>query len=112
GTQGGVGALLANVPISNNGLATFNLYFAYPNGPFGGSVRCGSTPTPPSEYTVRRNDGQVNRAVATTCTDNPAWQVTIERGQPVVSYVTFRNSLGFTHPFTLRGPNFTISGIN
>jgi hypothetical protein len=111
GTQGGVVASLANVQISNNGLATFNLYFAYPNGPFGGSMRCGSTPTPPSEYTVRLSDGQVNHAVATTCTDNPAWQVTIEPGQPVVSYVTFRNSPGFTHPFTFRVPNFTVSGI-
>lgn len=111
GTYGGIVYSLANVQISNNGLATFNFYEAFTNGPFGGSTRCGSTPTPPSEYTVRLSDGQVNHAVATTCTDNPAWQVTIERGQPVVSYVIFRNSPGFTQPFTLRGPNFTISGI-
>jgi serine/threonine protein kinase len=110
--QDGELASLANVQISNNGLATFN--FTETNETSGSFLtRCGGSPAPPSEYTVRLSNGQVDKAVADTCSDNPAWQVTNwQPGQTIVTYATFRNSPGFTQPFTLGAPGGpTVSDI-
>jgi hypothetical protein len=111
-TQDQVLASLANVQISDNGMATFNI--AETNEGSGSALlRCGSSPAPPSEWTVRLSNGQVDKAVADTCSDNPAWQVTNwQPGQTIVYYATFRNNPGFTQPFTFGIPGgATVSGI-
>jgi hypothetical protein len=112
GTQDGLLITLANVQIASNGPTTFNL--ALTNETSGSFLlRCSSTTPLPSEYTVRLSDGQVNHALATTCTDNPAWQVTnVEPGQTIAYFATFRNNPGFAGPFSFKFFTFpAISGI-
>jgi serine/threonine protein kinase len=111
-TVDGLLITLANVQISSTGPATFNLSLTnQTSGPL--QVRCTSTTPLPSAYTVRTSGGQVSHAEATTCTDNPAWQITnMQPGQAVVYYATFRDSPGFAQPFTFKFSTYpALSGI-
>ena len=112
GTVSGLLITLANVQISSNAPTTFNL--ALTNETSGSLlVRCTSTTPLPSAYTVTPSNGQIEHAVATTCTDNPAWQITnMEPGQTVVYYATFQNNPGLAQPFAFKYSTYpAISGI-
>ncbi len=106
---GAVLVSLASVQISDNGLATFN--FTQTNVGAGQLELSCVHAYPASDYTVHLKNGQVNHAVADTCTHNPAWSVPLKLEQAAGYYITFRNNPGFSQPFSFKTPALTLSGI-
>ena len=109
--QDGTLYMLANVQTSSNGLATFNITETNETSA-ANAMKCTSPPPPLSDIAVRLSSGQVDDAVATMCTDNPTWQISLGPGQTIVYYVRFRNNPGLAQPFTFKVAGLpAVSGI-